>query len=76
LPSHFEGRRVAEGGRARQVFRAREVTEGKKERQHKTSHTWERGEKKRKKKEKEKEVGQPFSKSAGLHISERKKKSE
>jgi hypothetical protein len=54
LPSHFEGRRVAEGGRARQVFRAREVTEGKKERQHKTSHTWERGGKKRKKEKKRK----------------------
>jgi hypothetical protein len=48
LPSHFEG------GRAQQVFRARDVTEGKKERQHKTSHTWERGEKKNKKRKKKK----------------------
>ncbi len=52
MPSHFEGRRVAEGGRAQQVFRARDVTEGKKERQHKTSHTWGREGKKKERKRK------------------------
>jgi hypothetical protein len=56
-PSHFEGRRVAEGGEGSTSFLGKggdRRQERKKERQHKTSHTWERGGKKKTKKRKKK----------------------